>query len=110
MMSAEDSAVRVATLLSAVMNVAAVLNHEPALLAEEPTKLRSTLLWIADEMSWIVADVAGAGKSSLTLPSDASERIDRLRKVASGWVPVDSPPPEVVGSARSCLGILVDIG
>jgi hypothetical protein len=108
-MSTEDSAVRVATVLSAAMNVAAILHHEPALVAADPAELKSTLLWIADEMSWIVADVAGAGKSSLTLPPDAQERIDRLRLVATAWNPSGPLPSEVAICSQVCLGMLVPV-
>lgn len=106
-MSAEDSAVRVATVLSTAMNVAAVLDNEPALRASSHVELRSTLLWIVDELSWMLSDVAREGVSSISWPSDAQERIDRLRTVASAWDPVGSPTSEVVFSARSCLGLLV---
>ena len=107
MISAEDSAVRIATVLSAAMNVATVLNNEPALRASSHVELRSTLLWIVDELSWMRSDVAGEGASSISWPTDAQERIDRLRAVASAWDPVGSPTSEVVFSARSCLGLLV---
>ena len=109
MMSTEDSAVRVATVLSAAMNVAAVLNHEPALVAEDPAELKSTLLWIADEMSWIVADVAGAGKSSLTLPPDAQDRIDRFRLAVNAWDPIGPLPSGVAICSQVCLGMLVPV-
>lgn len=106
-MSVEDAAVRIATVLSTAMNVAAILNHDPAPPASSSIELRSTLLWLVEEMSWMLSDFAREGTSSIAWPSDAQERIDRLRTVASAWDPVASPPSEVVGSARSCLGILV---
>jgi hypothetical protein len=89
------------------MNVAAVLNNEPALLASNHIELRSTLLWIVDELSWMLSDVAREGASSISWPSDAQERIDRLRTVATAWDPVGSPSSEVLCSARNCLGLLV---
>ena len=107
MMSVEDSAVRIATVMSIAMNLASILNNEPALLASNSVDLRSTLLWIVDEMSWMLSDFAQEGASSIAWPSDAQERIDHLRTVASAWDPVASPPSEVMSSARNCLRILV---
>jgi hypothetical protein len=89
------------------MNLAAILNDEPALLASDRVDLRSTLLWIVDEISWMLSDGAREGASSISWPSDAQERIDRLRAVATAWDPVGSPPSEIVSSARNCLGMLV---
>jgi hypothetical protein len=106
-MSAEDSAVRIAMVLSTAMNAAAIINNEPELLASNHVDLRSTLLWIADEMSWIMSDVPREAALNISWPTDAQERIDRLRTVAGAWDPVGSPTSEVVCSARSCLGILV---
>ncbi len=107
MMPVEYSAVRIATILSTAMNVAAILNHEPALVASDHAELRATLLWLVDEMAWMLSDGARDGVSSLSWPPDAQERIDHLRTVVSTWDPVGSPPSEVVGSARTCLGFLV---
>ena len=106
-MSAEDSAVRIATVLSLAMNVAAILNNEPARLASNRVELRSTLLWLVDEMAWMLSDGARDEISSISWPSDAQARIDRLRTVVSSWDPIGSPSAEVVGSARSCLGLLM---
>jgi hypothetical protein len=103
-MSTEDAAIRLATVLSTVMNVMAILHNPPALQASDPVELRSTFLWIADEMSWI-ASVRGT-MAGLSWPSDAQERIERFRAAASAWDPAGPPPPDVLDSARHCLGIL----
>ena len=106
-MSTEDSAVRIAMVLSEAMNVAAILNNDSALLASSSVDLRSTLLWIVDEMAWMLSHVAREGASNVSWPSNAQERIDRLRTVAGAWDPIGSPNSEVLSSARSCLGLLV---
>jgi hypothetical protein len=103
-MSTEDAAIRMATVLSTVMNVMAILHNEPALQASDPVEMRSTFLWIVDEMSWI-ASVRGT-MAGLSWPSDADERIERLRTVASAWDPAGPVPLDVLDSARHCLGIL----
>ena len=89
------------------MNIAAILNNELTLLASNHVELRSTLLWLVDEMAWMLSDCARDGVSSISWPSDAQARIDRLRPVVSSWDPICSPSAEVVGSARSCLGLLM---
>ncbi len=106
-MSIEYSAVRIATTLSTAMNVAAILDNEPTLLASNQVELRATLLWLVDEMAWMLSDGARDGVSSISWPADAQERIDRLRTVVRAWDPVGSPSSEVVGSARTCIGFLV---
>jgi hypothetical protein len=107
LISAEDSAVRIATVLSTAMNAAAILDNDPTLLASNQVELRATLLWLLDEMAWMLSDGARDGVSSISWPSDAQERIDRLRTVASAWDPVGPPSSEIVDSARICLGFLV---
>jgi hypothetical protein len=109
-MSTEDTAIRLATVLSTVMNVMAVLHNEPALQASDPVELRSTLLWIVDEMAWVASVHARGTTAGLSWPSDAQERIERLRTVASAWEPVGSPPSEVLDTARDCLAILQPSG
>ncbi len=100
----EETPVRVATLLSTVMNVAAVLHNFAALQATDQGELRSTLLWVADEMIW-VGTIAGS-MDGLSWPSDAQDRIEHLRTVASAWDPVTPPPSGLLDSARECLGML----
>jgi hypothetical protein len=86
------------------MNAMAILHNEPGRQATDPVKLRSTFLWIVDEMSWI-ASVHGT-MAGLSWPSDAQERIERLRSAASAWNPARPLPPDVVDSAQHCLEIL----
>ena len=103
-MSAEDAAIRIATVLSTMMNVMTILHNRPALQASDPGELRSTLLWIVDEMTWIAS--VRATMAGLSWPSDAQERIERLRTAARAWDPARPLPPDVLDSARHCLGIL----
>jgi hypothetical protein len=105
-MSVEDSAVRIATILSTAMNIAAILDNDSALTAINAADLRSTLLWIVDEMSWMLSEVAVEGASSVSWPSDAGARIDGLRAHASAWDAAGAPPSGLVSAARSCLGLL----
>ena len=105
-MSAEEVAIRIATVLSTVMNVTATLHNEPVLQASDPVALRSTFLWIVDEMSWMISVGAPDATSGIAWPSDAQERIERFRAVAGSWDPVGPPPPEVLDTARDCLAIL----
>jgi hypothetical protein len=99
-----ETAVRIATLLSAVMNVAAILDNDPALHATDRGELRSTLLWTADELKW-VGTIAGS-VAGLSWPSDGQDRIERLRILVGAWDPVAPPPPEVLEAVRWCLGML----
>jgi hypothetical protein len=101
----EESAVRVATLVSTAMNVAALLAVDPALQTTDRGELRSTLLWAADEMDWI-GTLAGS-MAGLSWPSDAPVRIERLRAEAGAWDPAGPPPAGLLGAARTCLGVLV---
>lgn len=105
-MSAEDAAIRIATLLSTVMNVGVILQDENALRASAPVELRATLLWIVDEMCWLASSVTRGSMAGISWPADAQARIERLRTVAESWDPVDPPPAEVTSRARDCLGIL----
>jgi len=86
------------------MNVAAILDNAPILQATDGGELRSTLLWIVDEMDWL-GTIAGS-MSGLSWPLDAPDRIERLRTVANAWDPFTPPPVNVLDSARKCLGIL----
>ena len=106
-MTTEDTAVRLATVLSTAMNVAALLNNEALRLTSNNADLRSTLLWLVEEMSWIRSDVAPEASSTISWPSDGQERIDRLRAVAGAWDPVGPPSSEVLSCARACIAILV---
>jgi hypothetical protein len=99
----EETAVRVATLLSTVMNVAAILANAPLLQATDGAELRSTLLGIADEMEW-VGTIAGS-IAGLSWPSDAQDRIDLLRAVTGAWNPASPPPPDMLDVARACVGL-----
>jgi hypothetical protein len=105
-MSEEEAAIRMATVLSTVMNVAAILHNEPVLTASDPSELRSTLLWIVDELSWLESVVAGGATAGISWPSNGKERIERLRAAASAWAPVGSPPPEVREAARNCIAMV----
>jgi hypothetical protein len=100
----EETAVRLATLLSTVMNGVAVLDASSVLQATDHDELRSTLLWIADEMGWVGTIVGSMG--GLSWPSDAQDRIERLRNVAGGWAPSTPPPSNLLDTARRCLAML----
>jgi hypothetical protein len=104
--STEDVAVRMATLVTTVMNVAGTLGDDALLQRCEPAELRSTLLEIADEMAWLGSGVAAGEVGGVTWPEDAAERIERLRSAATAWSPAGPPPVEVREAARRCLGIL----
>ena len=104
--SPEEIATRMATVLSTVVNMAAALRDELALRARDPVELRSTLLWIADEMGWVASVVARGSTAGMSWPSDSRERIDRLRATAGAWDPVSPPSAEVLDAARRCLAIL----
>lgn len=104
--SPEKAAIRAAALLSMVMNLTAVLHHAPALDASDPAELRSSLLWIVDEMSWLAFDVERGLIAGVSWPPDTQKRIEHLRDVASAWEPIGPPSPEVLHAARDCLGIL----
>lgn len=106
-MSIEESAERIATILSEAMNLSAVVNNEPALLASNYVELRAKLLWFVDEMSWLASDLAREAASTLSWPPDAQPRIDHLRAVATAWEPANLPPSKVVQSARDCLRMLM---
>jgi hypothetical protein len=105
-MSTEDVEVRLATLMTTVMNIAGMLADEALLHRCEPTELRSTLLEVADEMVWLGSRVAAGKVGGVTWPEDAEERIERLRFAAAAWGPAGLPPAEVREAARRCLGIL----
>jgi hypothetical protein len=104
--SPDEAAIRAAELLSMVMNLTAVLHHAPALEASDPAELRSSLLWVVDEMTWLASQVVRGLIGGVSWPPDAQQRIEHLRDVAGAWDPVDPPPPEVLDAARGCLGIL----
>jgi hypothetical protein len=106
-MSPEQSAARLAEALCDVMNVTAILHNEPALHARDPVELRSALLRIVDEMTWVASIVAHGSTAGITWPPDADVRIERLRAIAGAWDPIDPPPPSVLDAARDCLMILL---
>ena len=102
--SAEDVALRIAALLPAIMNLSSTLDNEPELVAIDPVELRSTLLWVVDEMCWLASVremIAG-----LSWPSDAQARIDRLRAAASVWAAASPVPRDILDTTRQCLEIL----
>jgi len=103
----EETARRLAEALCDAMNVTAVLHHEPALLAIDPSELRSALLRNVDEMTWAASIVARGSTAGILWPPDAEERIERLRAGLAAWDPVHPPPPSVLDAARSCLKILL---
>jgi hypothetical protein len=101
-----ETAVRIAALSSTVMNLAAIVDDDPASLdATERGELRSTLLWAADELGW-VGTIAGS-VAGLSWPSDGQDRIERLRTIARAWDPLAQPPPEVLEAARECIRMLL---
>lgn len=105
-MSPEESAVRIATVLCTVMNLAALLHDGPALEAIDPLELRSTLMWVVDEMCWMGSVVAGGLTEGISWPADAQERIERLRVMAGTWDPSGPPARELVSAALDCMRIL----
>ena len=108
--SPEEPAIRLATLASVAMNVAAVLDNEPAPEASDCARPRSELMWIVDEMAWVAPVVAGGSVQGLAWPSDARERLERLRTLAGAWDPSAKPPPAVVDAARDCFTLLWPAG
>lgn len=105
-MSVEETAIRMAEILSTVMNLSAVLHDELALRVTDPSGLRAELLSVGNEMTWLASVVAGGSTAGIAWPGDAQERIERLRAVAGAWDPVGPPSLEVISAALSCLGIL----
>jgi hypothetical protein len=97
----EESAVRMAMLLSTVMNMAAILANDPTLHSTDRSEFRSTLLWIANELNW-----ARTIPGSVVWPSDAEDRITLLRDLADPWDPVVAPSAEMLSAAHNCLGML----
>jgi hypothetical protein len=78
MITAEDATTRLATLVATVINMSATLNNETVLRATDPTELRSTLRWIADEMAWFTSIAAENSVSGIVLPADAESRVRAL--------------------------------
>ena len=105
-MSPQESAVRLANAICDVMNMTAILHNEPVLQASDPVELRSALLQIVDEMTWVASDVADGRTAGITWSPDAQERIEHLRAALDAWEPVHPPPPSVLDAARDCLVIL----
>jgi hypothetical protein len=99
-----SNAVRIATLLSTVMNVTAILVNDPTLQTTSHNDIRSTLLETVDEFDWL-GTVAGT-IGGLSWPSDAQSRIDRLRAATTAWDPAVAPPQEVLDAARDCFGMI----
>jgi hypothetical protein len=105
-MSTNDSAVRLATLMTTVMNLAPLLVDEAAGGGCDPADLRTTLLEVAEEMDWVGSLVGKGMAGGIQWPADASQRIERLRAVAAAWDPLGPLPGDVREAARGCLGIL----
>jgi hypothetical protein len=100
----EETAVRIATLLSNAMNLAAILDNASVLETIDLGELRSTLLSIADELTW-VGTVAEA-VDGLVWAADAEQRIERLRAAATAWELTGAPPAAVLDAARACCALL----
>jgi hypothetical protein len=105
--STEDLARRIAAILTAAMNLTAILDNAPILQATDPVELRSALSEIADEITWLASVIArGSIEGLASWPPDADARLERLRDALGAWNPANPPPPEVLEAARECLKML----
>jgi|SRR5580700_6074860 hypothetical protein len=105
-MNPEETAIRIATVVSMAMNVTAMLDDQAALSTIDPIDLRSMCLQFVDEMCWLASIVARGTTAGISWPADAQERIERLRSAASAWDAIGPPPPVVMDAARRCFGII----
>lgn len=105
-MSTEETALRLAEIVSAVMNLNALVHDEATLASIDPAELRSEFLSLADELIWLGSVVASGTTAGISWPSDAGQRIERLRALARGWDSAGPPPAEVVSAAQECLAIV----
>jgi hypothetical protein len=102
-MSNEDTTVRLATLLSAAMNLVALIDDASALHAVGYKELRSTLLWFVDEIEW-AHSIAGAIQG-LVWPADVQARNASLRAEAGAWDAQASPSATLLDAVRGCLSV-----
>lgn len=105
-MTTEDIAVRVAEIVSAVMNLSAAVHDEGALQTIDPGELRAELLSIADELTWLGAIVASGSTVGISWPQNARERIERFRAALTAWDAAGPPTVDVVTASRDCLAII----
>lgn len=105
-MPIEDTARRMAELLSDVMNITAIVHDELALKATDPAELRAALVRIVEEMTWLAPVVARGSIAGITWPPDGQTRVEALRAAADAWNPIHPPPPGVLSAAQDCLSIV----
>jgi hypothetical protein len=106
MATPEEIAVRVATLLSTVMNTTAILHDSALLLASDPADLRATLLWIVEELRWLGPMVSSGSVAEISWPADTEAKLDRLSVAVTGWDTRHPLTQETFDSAVACLAIL----
>jgi hypothetical protein len=57
-------------------------------------------------MEWLGVVVASRLTAGISWPSDALDRVERLRATAGAWDPVAPASPDVLNAALDCIRIL----
>lgn len=108
MAAPHDPSVRMAVLLTKAMNTTAILHNDELLQATDPIDLKLVLLWLADELRWLLS--LGPSVAGLSPPPDAPERIDQLCTSLRASSIADPLTDEELDRARACLAILQPAG
>ena len=104
MTTTSDPSVRISTVLTKTMNTTAILHNDELLQSTDPIDLKLVLLWLADELRWLLS--LGSSVGGLSPPVDAQERIDRLCSSLRASSIADPLTADELDQARSCLAIL----
>lgn len=96
---------RVAELLSAVMNLQALLSAKDLLDAADPSDLRSALLHVADEIRWLIPIADEGVVHGLSLPADMQTRLDRLCDALLAWPSEKDLGADILDFARDVLDV-----
>ncbi|MFS8068928.1 MAG: hypothetical protein ACMG6S_21415, partial [Byssovorax sp.] len=76
MAAPNDPSVRIPIILTKTMNTTAILHNDELLQSIDPIDLKLVLLWLAQELRWLLT--LGASVGGFSPPPDAVERIERL--------------------------------
>lgn len=102
--SPEETAARIAALMCGVMNLGAMVEDPEALREIEPAVLRSELVTLCDELTWLDGVVAKGTMSGNAWPADGMARVELLRMAAGAWDASRAIPADVAEALRAVVG------
>jgi hypothetical protein len=102
-----DAVIDMAPSLSAILD-GTVPKEETIEWVKIPLIQKMMLLWMGDELKWLVSRVRAGTIEGLSPPADALERIDRLQtSLRTPWIIAEEElTPEQVALAKDMLAIV----